>query len=248
MTIDHKPAMPHGPLREVLPGIFLVTGAMALGGPVRFSRNMVVVREGERLVLINSVRLSADGERELERLGKVSDVIRLAAFHGADDAWFKERFGATIWAIEGQRYVRGFDQGAAPYFTPDRTIATTPASELPLAGAAITVIDSRPPEAVLLLERDGGVLVTGDSLQNWGKTDEFFSLAAKLMMPFMGFVKPFNVGPGWLKQGKPSAASLRGLGALAFEHVLPAHGAPVIGGAKGSYARAIERAASKAER
>src|ERR1700722_8894119 len=57
------PALPHGELDEVLPGLFLVTGTARLPGPlpVRFSRNMTVVREGERLVLLNSVRLDEAG-------------------------------------------------------------------------------------------------------------------------------------------------------------------------------------------
>lgn len=52
------PALPHGELREVLSGIYIVTGTVAMPGPlpVRFSRNMTIVREGARLVLVNSVR------------------------------------------------------------------------------------------------------------------------------------------------------------------------------------------------
>jgi hypothetical protein len=40
------PALPHGELRELLPDVFFVTGTVALPGPlpVRFSRNMTVVR------------------------------------------------------------------------------------------------------------------------------------------------------------------------------------------------------------
>ncbi len=44
-------ALPHGELREVMPGIHFVTGTMKMGGPLRFSRNMTVVREGDRLML-----------------------------------------------------------------------------------------------------------------------------------------------------------------------------------------------------
>src|SRR5579871_4123106 len=54
MTMQPRPfpaALPHGALREVLPGLFFVTGTVPMPGPlpVRFSRNMTVVREGERL-------------------------------------------------------------------------------------------------------------------------------------------------------------------------------------------------------
>jgi len=41
------PAMPHGELREVFPSRYFVTGTtrLPMGVPIRFSRNMTVVRE-----------------------------------------------------------------------------------------------------------------------------------------------------------------------------------------------------------
>ena len=51
-------ALPHGELREILPSIYLVTGAFKMARPpLCFSRNMTVVREPAGLVLVNSVRL-----------------------------------------------------------------------------------------------------------------------------------------------------------------------------------------------
>ena len=65
------------------------------------------------------------------------------------------------------------------------------------------------------------------------------------MMKRLGFIRSHNVGPAWLKQAKPSASELQGVLGLDFEHVLPAHGAPVIGGAKAAYRPALEQAAAK---
>lgn len=61
------------------------------------------------------------------------------------------------------------------------------------------------------------------------------------MMKMMGFVKPYNVGPGWLKQCKPPKDHLRAILDLSFANVLPSHGAPVIGDAREQYRPAIER-------
>src|SRR5215212_2095891 len=104
------PALPHGELREIFPDVFFVTGSIAMPGPVpvRFSRNMVVVRQGARLVLVNSMRLTDGGLRALDALGRVTDVLRLAGFHGADDAFYKGHYGAKVSVIAGQRYQRGF--------------------------------------------------------------------------------------------------------------------------------------------
>jgi hypothetical protein len=239
----HPPAYPHGELREVLPGLFFVTGTTAMGPGMRFSRNMTVIREGERLVLVNTVRLDDAGLKALDALGRVTDVIRLAGFHGSDDPFYKERYGAKVWAIRGQRYTAGFDTKAPEvYFEPDVQIDET--TRLPLADARIHVFASTPPEGLLVLARDGGVVVSGDCLQHWASTDAYFSFFGGLMMKMMGFIKPHNVGPGWLKQGRPPAGDLRAVLDLPFENVLPAHGAPVLGGAKPAWRPAIEQAAS----
>ena len=210
---------------------------------IRFSRNMVIIKEGERLVLVHSMRLSEPGLQALDALGKVTDVIRLAGFHGMDDPFYKERYDAKVWALEGAHYMKGF--GAAEgkgeaYFEPDVRIG--PDTELPIEGAALTVIPCQPPEGILRLDREGGVLITGDALQHWHRTDRYFSLAAKAMMKVMGFIKPHNVGPGWLKSAKPSAADVSGLGDLEFDNLLPVHGDPVLGGAREKYRPAIESA------
>jgi hypothetical protein len=57
----------------------------------------------------------------------------------------------------------------------------------------------------------------------------------------MGFVRPYNIGPAWLKGCKPPRDDLRGILALDFANVLPAHGEAVIGGARDHYRSAIER-------
>jgi hypothetical protein len=238
----HPPALAHGEIREVLPGIHVVTGTVGMPGPlpVRFSRNMTILREGERLVLVNSVRLDEAGLAALDALGKVSDVIRLAANHGMDDPFYRDRYKAKVWAVSGQRYSPGFSAtNTEIYFEPD--VAIDDSTVLPLAGARLYTIQSKPPEGLLVLERSGGTIVSGDCLQNWAETDAYFSFLGKIMMNMMGFIRPYNIGPAWLKQAKPSKETLRGILDLEFANVLTAHGAVVVGGARDRYRPAIAR-------
>jgi hypothetical protein len=246
MSRPFPPALPHGDLIEVLPGIRFVTGTVAMPGPVpvRFSRAMTVLVEGDRLVLVNSVRLDAEGLAKLDAIGRVTDVIRLAGFHGMDDPFYRDRYGAKVWAIRGQRYTAGFDSKSEPYFTADAEVDAQ--VELPIAGARVHVFGSRPPEGLLVLERNGGTLIAGDSLQNWAEPDPYFNLPGRLLMRMMGFIHANNVGPGWLRQAKPPAADLAAVLDIAFENVLPSHGTPVIGRAKESYRASIERAVARA--
>jgi len=237
----HPPALPHGPIRELLPDVFLVTGTMAMPGimPVRFSRNMTIVRENGRLVLINSVRLDEAGLTALDALGKVTDVIRIAAFHGMDDPFYAERYGAKVWALKGQRYGAGFDGKSPIYFDAHTEIEAA----LPIEGASLYRIAARVPEGILVLPKHRGILVAGDSLQNWAAPDEFFSFAARGMMRLGGFIRPHNVGPAWFKNGKPPLHEMRGILDLPFTNLFPAHGAAVIGGARDAYREAIDRVA-----
>jgi len=242
MARPDPPAYPHGELVEVLPDLFLVAGTMRLPGPlpVRFSRNMTVARRGDRLVVINSVRLDDAGLAALDRLGRVTDVVRLAANHGMDDPFYAERYAAKVSIVKGQRYTAGLDTSApGNYFTADHELdaGAVPA----LDGARLITLDSTPREGLLLLRDFGGTVISGDCLQNWAAPDEYFSWLAKPMMKAMGFVKPYNIGPGWYKRSKPPKDQMRGLLELEYANVLPAHGTPVIGGASGHYRAAIER-------
>lgn len=246
-TRPHPPARPHGPLREVLPGLWFVTGTVAMNVPLplRFSRAMTAVVADGRVILVNSVRLDDAGLARLEQLGRVTDVIRLAGNHGSDDAFYQQRFAARVWAAAGAPYVPGFDLRATPYFTADASFDAT--TELPIAGARVRMIGSTPPEAVLWLPQHGGTVIAGDSLQNWAAPDRYFNWIGRFMMRRMGFLRPFNVGPAWLGRCKPPATDLRAIAALAYANLLPAHGEPVLGDAATKFRPALERAASKRE-
>lgn len=236
---SHPAALAHGEIIQPLPRIHFVTGTvvMDMKPPMRFSRNMTILRQEDGLTLLNSVRLSEPGLRELDRLGEVRHVIRLAGFHGMDDPFYKERYGATVWSVDAP-YVAGFNAKAPPYFTPD--VVVSDETELPVPGARLITFKSvSRAEALLFLDRDGGIIVSGDCLQNWAKPDRFFNLPARLVMRLMGFIKPHNIGPGWLKSANPDPEEIKALLDLDFAHVLPAHGTPVIGDAKALYAPRI---------
>lgn len=215
---DYPPPTPHDPLVEVFPDVFLVRGSYRASAWLSFNRNMVVVRQADELTVINSVRLQPRHEEQLEALGTVRHVIRLAYFHGLDDRYYVDRYGAEFWAAAGSRTRPG------PAAT--RELAT--GNDLPFSPATAYVTQhGRFPEAVILLEREGGILFTCDSLQYY--TDRrYCSPAARIMMPLMGFPLQMIVGPRWLKALTPEGGSMQAdfehIATLPFRHLIPGHG------------------------
>lgn len=241
----HPPASPHGEIQQVFEGVWFVQGGlrMPMLMPMKIGRSMTIVRGDEGgLVLFNTMRLSEAGLAELDALGRVSHVVRIGGFHGRDDGFYRDRYGAKVLAVEGMKYVRalGKDESKSEaYLEPDEWLDE--GSALPIAGARLRILrSSTPPEAICRLEREGGILITGDSLQHTPEPDQYFNWPAKMMMKTMKFFTPYNVGPGWLQFASPSAAEVRSILELDFEHVLPGHGRAVVGGAEAKYRPTIE--------
>lgn len=218
---DFPAAQPHGPLTEIFPDVFFVTGGFRFAPGLAITRNMTVVRDGRDLTVVNSVRLSPEGEAELEQLGTVRHVVRIGAFHGADDPYFVHRFGAKLWAPPGTEHAAGLKSDAD----------LVPGSS-PIADSRVFLFErARMAEAALILEREGGLLLTCDSYQNW--TDfEGCSLLGKLMMKAMGF-GPTLVGGPWAKRMGPDVRTdFDRLEDLPFSSLIPAHGTVLRGAAK----------------
>jgi len=239
MDIDpaaYPAATAHDPIVEVFPNVFMVRGSMQMNALMRFNRNMVIVREGADLTVLNSVRLSPEGERQLDALGKVHHVIRLGYFHGRDDRYYVDRYQADFWAPTGSRG----DPGPAP----DHELSE--AMQLPFADAEVFLFrEARHPEAAVLLKREGGILITCDCLQNYADR-RFCSPLARLMMPVMGFPLKMLIGLLWKKALTKKGGSLKPdferLAGLDFKHLISGHGSLKHGGAKSAVREAIATA------
>ncbi len=228
--MDHlPPALPHGPLEEVFPGVFFVSGMMKtrlMDADWQFSRNMTVVRDAGALTLINSVRLDDDGLARLDALGRVTNVVRIGSLHGRDDAFYKARYNATLWALPGMTHEHGLQA--------DKELR--PGGDMPFAGCSVFEFRAtRLPECILRIDRAGGILVACDSLQNWLEPDEFFSDQSRQMMTQAGFFQTANLGPVWVKVNEPKAEDFVRLRELSFKHALCGHGAPLRDTAKETY-------------
>jgi hypothetical protein len=223
---DFRAAEKHGPIREVFPDVFMVESGFRFAPGFGITRNMFVVRQGSELTVISSARLSVEGEAELEKLGKVAHVIRIGGFHGADDPYWLDRYKATFWSPPGLANPANKDRDLVPGSSPIED-----AEVFAFGGGNL-------PEAALLLKREGGILITADSYQNW-TTFEGCTLLARGVTRLMGF-GPTVIGGPWVKrQGPGIRKDFDRLVELEFAHLLPGHGTALKSEAKAGLRTAI---------
>ena len=229
------PALSHGAIEEVLPDVFFVSGAMETvlqEMDWKFSRNMTVVRDGDRLIIINSVRLGEEGLAALDRLGQVTDVVRLGSLHGRDDPFYVDRYAAEYWAMPGMEHETGLEA--------TRTLNLE--GPLPISDASLFEFHTTQiPEGILRLDRAGGILIACDALQNWLAPDEYFSDTSRELMQQMGFFTPANLGPVWVQRASPAGDDFARLKALSFKHALCGHGEPLRDTAQEDYTATFNR-------
>ncbi|NOH55376.1 hypothetical protein F0266_20775 [Vibrio coralliilyticus] len=247
------PALKHGSLTKFREDLYWVQGCVKLKAPhpkfgpltMQFSRNMTIIRDNDELTLVNSVRLDEQTLKELETLGEVKHVVRLAAFHGMDDPFYQQRYGTTMWSVDAP-YFHGVNpnQADSRYFTPDEILS---ADHLPpLKGLRYFEIGSgKLNEGLFWLERDQGIAIAGDSLQNWTEPDAFFNLTAKFMMKKMGFFAHAGIGPGWMQAVKPNLNELNDFFDWSFEALIPSHGSPIEARASEAYRASVKKLIEK---
>ena len=233
---DYSPAWPHGALQPAFPDVYFVVGTNKThhaGMDLQTSRTMVVLRDNGALTLVNTVRLTDHGLGELEKLGKVRNVVRLGAFHGRDDPFYRDRYGATTWALPGVQCVDG--RPADRDLAPDEPF---PAHE----GKVFVFSTAAFPEAAVVLPHEGGILITCDAVQSWTHVDPFFSRETGESFSEQGLIGVANIPSTWRSACSPDVADYRRLVALTFRHLISAHGEPLRNEARALLERRITEA------
>jgi hypothetical protein len=217
MTDKFFPQQPHDKIERIIENIYFLQGSIVLKPLIRLPRNMVIIKNGEELTVINSVRLSGPEEEDLAKLGKVKHVMRIG-LHSIDDAYYVNKFKAKYWRVKGIQ-----DGGE---LNPDEEISEE--TQLPFPNGNVFLFKkTNKGEAAILISSEGGLLITCDSVQHWVPS-KFLSICGNVVTKFMGFQNPAQIGPPWLKKMTPSGGSLKDdfdrLSKLPFKFLVGAHG------------------------
>lgn len=199
-------------MREILPGVLhWTTHHEGIGAPVS---SYFVERAG---VLIDP-RVPEGGLEELRDRAAPQQIVLTIGLHARHAQEIAEAFGCPVRAPREVRDRRGEDFDFEPF---------TDGDEVAPGVTAIGVTALAPDEVVLHLDVEGGALAFGDALMHYGDT--------------LAYVPDNLLGddPEGVKAGLTEA--LRGLLTRDFDHLLFAHGDPLVGGGKAALRDFVER-------
>jgi hypothetical protein len=146
--------------------------------------------------------------------------------HGVDDPFYIDRYKARFWALPGMHVQEGLRV--------DEEL--TEGGRMPFGGASLFVFKTvQRPECIIRLDREGGILIACDSLQNWVAPNEFFDEATIDAMRKMNFFQPANLGPAWMHGSQPQADDFIRLKEIPFRHALCGHGEPLLNDAQQAF-------------
>lgn len=217
MQKTYAPIYPHDPIIKIFENIYLLRGSLKIGLGLSMNRNMIIVKQGNELSLINAVRISEQELEKLETLGQIQHVIRLGDFHGLDDQFYIDRYQATFWS---QSHHCNY-----PELIPHHIISSN--TQPPIQQAEFFIFEQATcPEAILFI-KDQKLLISTDSIQYWNDW-KYFTWLSKIIIYLMGFRLTLFIGGPWLKKVTPKHGSLKSdferLLKLDFEHLIAAHG------------------------
>lgn len=230
---SYSPAWPHSAIKEIFPDIFFVMGMNKTrfnNVELQHSRNMTIVRSGNQLTLINTVRLDEDGLAALDKLGKVENIVRIGAFHGRDDAFYLDRYQGRLWEMKGMEHTNARKTD----------IELTPDGEMPFPNSSFFRFEtSKFPEGIIHVGVEGGILVSCDSIKNWVSADSFFSEETARLYQAQGFFGPASISSIWKQATDVQASDFEKLLLLPFRHLISAHGEPLLNVAHESLENAV---------
>lgn len=235
---QHPPSLPHENIKKIFDNIYYVIGTSIThyeGHVIQHSSNMTIVCFEDDITLINTVRLDEKRLKYLDSLGRVKNIVRLGAFHGQDDAFYRDRYHARLWGLKGMKD----DCGLGTYAKMD--VQMIPGGSTPFPNCSLFVFEtSSYPEGILHIAQEGGILVVCDCVKNWLSTNRFFNEETAKEHQEGGLIGPANIA-FWCTTCGVRASDFSRLNLLPFRHILSAHGEPMLNDAHEQLALSVKK-------
>lgn len=217
------PLYPHNKINNLFDGVYSVTGSMRLFKSFRYSRNMVILKEGEKLCLVNPIRLEKSEEQKLLELGKIHSILKLGRLHSVDIPYYMDQFSPALWASSKDDFV--IKNNLKIHTDIEET------SQFDFLDLEVYSFQtSKENEAVAFLPQDNGILLACDALVNMGPEDPYANWLVKKLSKFLP--KPTLIGPNWIKVMKPKKSDFDEVLKYDFKTFIPAHGPGIFENAK----------------
>jgi len=227
MSIHPEPLQPKS-IKKIFDDIYYVIGTNIThhdGAVIQHSSNMTIIRNGDELTLVNTINLNDKEIEELDALGKVKNIVRLGAFHGKNDEFYRKRYEAKLWAL------KGMEDGCGSKNYTKIDVEMTTGGKMPFPDCSLFVFESSLfPEGILHLRRKESILITCDSVKNWLEIDRFFNKETAKMHEKSKSIG-FATIDFWANTCHVKPSDFLNLMQLSFFHLLSAHGKPLLNNA-----------------
>jgi hypothetical protein len=91
--------LPHQKIQKNYENIYSLMGSMKLFGVFKYSRNMVILKDGDNLCIVNPVRLNEGEKKKLLELGKIHSILKLGRLHSVDLPYYMDKFSPKLVGI-----------------------------------------------------------------------------------------------------------------------------------------------------
>jgi len=176
---------------------------------------MVILKDGDKLCLVNPVRLNEAEEKKLLTMGTIHSVLKLGRLHSVDVPYYMDKFSPKLWASSNDSFVQKHDYNI--------DIDLEKVTTIHFLGIQIyNFKTSKDNEAVAFLPQDGGILLACDALVNMKKVDPMANWLVRTLSNILP--EPTYIGPNWIKIMKPKKIDFDNILKFEFENMIPAHG------------------------
>lgn len=211
----HFKLLPHQTITQNFENIYSLTGSMQLFGIFKYSRNMVILKEGNKLCLVNPVRLNEAEEEKLLNMGTIYSVLKLGRLHSVDVPYYMEKFSPKLWTSSKDSFVQSRNYNI--------DIDLEKNNSLPFMNMQIySFKTSKENEAVAFLPQNNGILLSCDALVNMKKVDPMANWLVRTLSKLLP--EPTYIGPNWYKAMKPLRRDFHKVLEFKFDKMIPAHG------------------------